>query len=241
VPHRDFRGSVAFAVAAAALVTCSTAQAALPHVVQPGETLWSISAANNLTTPTVAVYNGLPEDAVLIEGTTVHVPTVAEGEAALANGTAAASPPPIAAGGEATTTAESPVLAGTNLTETIVPAPGMGHVHSPYGELHLIPAAADSWNAMRAESLQVYGIDIYPAGPVAAYRTYEQQAQLYEEFVAGVGEPANPPGTSSHELGIAVDVETPEMRWVIDQIGWKYGWGKVHGPDEWWHVDYLGG
>jgi hypothetical protein len=28
---------------------------------------------------------------------------------------------------------------------------------------------------------------------------------------------------------------------VIDQIGWKYGWGKVHAPGEWWHVDYLGG
>ena len=224
MPHRGLRGSVAFAVAAAALATCSTAQAALPHVVQPGETLWSISAANNLTTRTVAVYNGLPEDTALIEGTTVHVPTVAEGEAALASAAAA-----------------GPAPAETDLTETIVPAPGMGHVPSPYGELHLFPAAADSWNAMRAESLQVYGIDIYPSGPLAAYRTYEQQAQLYEEFVAGVGEPANPPGTSSHELGVAVDVETPQMRWVIDQIGWKYGWGKAHGPDEWWHVDYLGG
>jgi hypothetical protein len=30
------------------------------------------------------------------------------------------------------------------------------------------------------------------------------------------------------------------MRWVIDQIGWKYGWGKVQGPTEWWHVDYIG-
>jgi len=26
----------------------------------------------------------------------------------------------------------------------------------------------------------------------------------------------------------------------LDQIGAAYGWGKVHGPDEWWHVDYLG-
>jgi LAS superfamily LD-carboxypeptidase LdcB len=224
VPHRGLRGSAATAVAATALAACSTAQAALPHVVQPGETLWSISAANNLTTRTVAVYNDLPEDAALVEGTTITVPTVAEGEAALANATV-----------------ESPAPPETDPTETIAPAPGMGHVPSPYGELHLIPAAADSWNAMRAESLAVYGIDIYPSGPTAAYRTYEQQAQIYEEFLAGVGEPANPPGTSSHELGIAVDVETPEMRWVIDQIGWKYGWGKVHGPGEWWHVDYLGG
>jgi hypothetical protein len=36
-------------------------------------------------------------------------------------------------------------------------------------------------------------------------------------------------------------VATPEMRSVIDQIGAKYGWTKVHGPGEWWHVDYVGG
>jgi hypothetical protein len=30
------------------------------------------------------------------------------------------------------------------------------------------------------------------------------------------------------------------MRWVIDQIGASYGWGKLHAPGEWWHVDYLG-
>ena len=128
----------------------------------------------------------------------------------------------------------------TSMT-TIVPAAGMGHVPSPYGELHLIPAAANAWNAMRAEANSVYGIDIYPGGPVSAYRTYEQQSELYGAFLAGAGAPANPPGTSSHESGNAVDLPDPQMRWVIDQIGWKYGWGKVHAPGEWWHVDYLGG
>ena len=226
--NRGIRGSVAFAAAAATVITCSTAQAAAPHVVQPGETLWSISAANNLTTRTVAVYNGLSEDAMVIEGTTVYVPTVAEGAEVLASGTAAVSSPPTAGGGEATT---------TSVTSTVS---GIGYVPSPYGDLPLIAAAADAWNAMRAESLQVYGIDIYPGGPLSAYRTYEQQAQLYDAFLAGVGAPANPPGTSSHEQGTAVDVETPDMRWVVDQIGWKYGWAKVHGPDEWWHVDFTG-
>ena len=73
-----------------------------------------------------------------------------------------------------------------------------------------------------------------------AYRTYEQQAYLYDLYLSGQGAPANPPGTSSHEYGTAVDVDTPEMRSVIDQIGPTYGWTKVHGPDEWWHVDYVG-
>jgi LysM repeat protein len=208
----------------------------MPHTVQPGETLWSISAANNLTTRTVAVYNGLPDDAQLLVGTTVNVPTVEEGAAALASGPPAAAPPLTtgAAGATAARELETSMI-------TIVPAPGMGHVPSPHGELHLVPAAADAWNAMRGEALGAYGIDIYPGGPRSAYRTYEQQSELYGAFLAGYGAPANPPGSSSHESGTAVDVETPEMRWVIDQIGWKYGWTKVHAPGEWWHVDYVGG
>jgi hypothetical protein len=212
------------------LLASAPALAAAPHTVLPGETLWSIAAANNLTTRTVAVYNGLPESAQLVAGTTVYVPTVAEGAAALAAGAPAVAPPP-SAGDPA---------AGTSTT-TIAPAPGMGHVPSPYGELHLAPAAADAWNKMRADALSAHGIDIYPGGPLSAYRTYEQQAELYEAFLAGYGAPANPPGTSSHELGTAVDVETPEMRSVIDQTGSSYGWSKLHGPSEWWHVDYVGG
>jgi LAS superfamily LD-carboxypeptidase LdcB len=202
-----------------------SALAAMPHTVLPGETLWSISAANNLTTRTVAVFNGLPEDAGLIAGQTIQVPTVEEGAAALA------------AAGAPVTTTTGPAAA----TTAAVPAPGMSPVPSPYGDLYLAPAAAQAWNAMRAEALSVYGIDLYPGGPASAFRSYAQQAELYQAFLAGYGAPANPPGSSSHELGTAVDVPTPEMRSVIDQIGWKYGWGKIHAPGEWWHVDYLGG
>ena len=66
--------------------------------------------------------------------------------------------------------------------------------------------------------------------------TYGQQSALYSAFLAEYGA-----STSSHELGTAVDVDTPEMRWVIDQIGWKYGWTRFTGPGEWWHVDDVGG
>jgi D-alanyl-D-alanine carboxypeptidase/LysM domain len=223
----------------AGLFASSAAFAAAAHTVLPGETLWSISAANNLTTRTVAVYNGLPETAQVAVGTTIYVPTVTEGAAALASGAPAVAPPTISS------SAPTNAAAGTTEAETspttVTPAPGMGHIPSPYGELHLLPAAADAWNAMRAEALSTFGTDIFPGGPVSAYRTYEQQAELYRAFLAGYGAPANPPGSSAHEVGTAVDVESPEMRWVIDQIGWKYGWGKIHAPGEWWHVDYLGG
>jgi LysM repeat protein len=230
------------------LMTSGVAVGAAPHTVLPGETLWSISVANNLTTRTVATYNGLPENAQLVTGTTIYVPTVQEGAAALASGTPGAAPPQTAGTATATTSAPSGsassragASAASASTGAVVPAPGMGHIPSPYGDLHLMPAAAEAWNAMRAEALSVYGIDIYPGGPMSAYRTFEQQAELYEAFLGGYGAPANPPGTSSHESGTAVDVATPEMRRVIDEIGAKYGWAKIHAPGEWWHVDYVGG
>ena len=206
--------------AVAAALLASTASAEVAHVVAPGETLWSISAANNLTTRTVAVYNGLPEDAQLIAGETIEVPTVDEGAAALASSGYAVS---------------------SSAPSTSVPlVPGLAPIPSPYGTLYLESSAATAWNALRDQSLYLYGQDLYPGGPLSAYRTYDQQAYLYDLFLSGVGAPANPPGTSSHELGTAVDVATPEMRWVVDQIGWQYGWGKAHAPGEWWHVDYLG-
>jgi len=217
------------------LLASSSAAAAAPHTVQPGETLWSIAFANNLTTRTVAVYNGVSQDAQLAVGQTVYVPTVDEGAAALASGEPAVDPPAgVGAGG-----ADAADPAGTTDTADLSEAE-LGDIPSPSGVLHLVPEAADAWNAMRAEALRTYGIDIYPGGPLSAYRTYAQQDELYRAFLEGRGAPANPPGTSSHEEGTAVDLASRPMRRVIDQIGMEYGWSKVHAPGEWWHVDYVG-
>jgi LysM repeat protein len=227
--YRRIGGSLLIAGIAILPYTASTAQAEMAHVVAPGETLWSISAANNLTTRTVAVYNGLSEDAQLLAGQTIEVPTVDEGATALASSGYTTS---------ATSTATTSTTS-TATTASAAPVPGLAPIWSPYGTLYLTAAAADAWNAMRDESLRLYGQDLYPSGTLSS-RTYDQQAELYNLYLSGQGAPANPPGTSSHELGTAVDVATPEMRWVVDQIGYQYGWGKVHGPYEWWHVDYLG-
>jgi soluble lytic murein transglycosylase-like protein len=66
-----------------ALLFAAPASAAVPHVVQPGETLWSIAAANNLTTRTVAAFNGLSENSQVVLGSTIMVPSTVEGYAAL--------------------------------------------------------------------------------------------------------------------------------------------------------------
>lgn len=83
---------------AAACAAPSAAGAAVAHTVAPGETLWGIAAANNLTTRTVAAFNGLPEDANVILGSTIRVPTTAEGAAALGLAGTPAAPAAAAAG-----------------------------------------------------------------------------------------------------------------------------------------------
>lgn len=227
-------GLLTTSAAVAALTFAGPAGASAPHTVQPGETLWSIAAANSLTTRTVAAFNGLPDGAQLSVGQTIQVPTVAEGEAALIEAG-------ITPGAPATGTSAVEVTEPAPPATTIASAPGTGHISSPGGELHLAPGAAEAWEAMRQESLAVFGVDLYPLGPQSAYRTYEQQAHFYELYLSGQGNPADPPGTSGHETGTAVDVATPEMRDVIDQIGASHGWAKVGAPTEWWHVSYVGG
>jgi LysM repeat protein len=194
-----------------AVLASSTASssAAASHVIQPGESLWSIASANGLTIEELASYNGLSADALLISGETISVPGASASSAAPAAG-------------------------------TVDPATGLAYLWSPAGSVPLDPAAAASFESMRQASLSQFGVDLYPAGTLSGYRTYEQQAYLYDLYLSGQGAPANPPGTSSHEFGAAVDLADPVMRDVIDQIGGAYGWAGTI-PSEWWHVAYVGG
>jgi len=54
------------------------AASAVAHTVTPGESLWSIAAANGLSTGSLAAYNGLSEDAQPQLGTTIKVPAANE-------------------------------------------------------------------------------------------------------------------------------------------------------------------
>ena len=76
-------------LAAALLAAPAAASAGVPHTVAPGETLWSLAAAQNMTTRAFAAANGLSEDAHLVAGTTIRIPTVSEAAAALASAPAA--------------------------------------------------------------------------------------------------------------------------------------------------------
>lgn len=318
-------------VAAALALGAPRAVAAVAHTVQPGETLSGIAAANSLSTASIAAFNGISPDTMVVIGQTIQVPssteaptastatsststgghTVVAGETlsgiAAANGVTAdalaaangisptdfvyigqtlaipASTGTTTSSSTSTSAGSHTVTAGETLTgiaaangitpdalasangigatdfvykgQTLtIPAatastaassaastPGLSPIYCPCGTVYLRSDAASQWDAMRQDSLSYYGADLYPGGPLSAYRTYDQQAQLYQAFLDGTGAPADPPGTSSHELGTAVDVATPEMRSIVDSIGSQFGWGKIHGPGEWWHVDYVGG
>jgi LysM repeat protein len=275
------------AVAIAILTaTAIPAAASVSHAVAPGETLWSIAAASNLTTRTVAAFNGLPEDAQVVAGQTIEVPSEAEGTAALTSGgTAATTADSSSTGaghvvqpGESLSSvaaangisaeslaaanglaADAYLIAGQEIsipaatgsgttTSAAAPADGPGPYWTsaiycpscPGGEAYLSSTAAAGWNAMRQESLNAYGVDLYPAGPLSAYRSYEEQLYLYDLYLSGQGPLAAPPGGSAHEYGASIDLADPAMADVIDQIGAAYGWAKTEASGEWWHVNYVG-
>jgi LysM repeat protein len=245
--------------------------------------LWSIAAAYNFTTRTVAVFNGLSEDAPVYAGETIQIPTEAEGAAALASagvvpasagGSSGATTTHVVAPGESLwsiaganglsvealaannglaadswlltgQTIEVPAASGSGLTTAGGPPPPSppywtAPIYCPCGEVYLASNAAAAWEAMRQESLELYGIDLYPDGTLSGYRSYAQQLYLYNLYLSGQGSLAAIPGTSSHEYGIALDLAEPYMRTIVDQIGGSYGWAKTEAPDEWWHINYVG-
>lgn len=64
----------------------------------------------------------------------------------------------------------------------------------------------------------------------SGYRTYKQQAKLYADYINGVAQyPANPPGTSEHEKGLALDIlstDTAKLVGLLQSVGLTWaGWG----------------
>src|SRR4051812_21627669 len=100
-------GAVALALG---LTAAAPAGAAVPHTVQPGETLWSIAAANGFTTRSFAAYNGLGEASNVTLASTIMAPGDPEAAAAMAS----TGPPPTPPTGTATTGTAT----GTTTTST---------------------------------------------------------------------------------------------------------------------------
>jgi soluble lytic murein transglycosylase-like protein len=186
--------ATSLAATMAAGIAAAPAGAAGAHTVQPGETLWSIAAANNLTTRSVAAFNGLSEDSQVVLGQTIQVPTTVEGYSALVNaGLAPADPsqasaPAAAAGGAVSDgagaeTAGRPVASTPTATVSSGPAP-QGHYKVREG---------DTLGALAASS----GVSV---DAMAAMNGLDTSAPLLIGTVIKLptGAPA-PPGASTPE------------------------------------------
>ena len=144
------------------LASAAPAAAAVPHVVTPGETLWSIAAANNLTTRTVAAYNGLSEDAQVVLGSTIMVPTTVEGYAALHSaGLVPADPADIGTPAAAAPAAPEAVTAPA--PAPAAPPPAGGYTVRPGDTLSGLAAGA---GVSVADMAAMNGLD--PAGILVA-------------------------------------------------------------------------
>ena len=108
------------AAAFALLATPIAANAHVLHTVTAGETLWTIAAQSNLTTRTVAAYNGLGENAHVVLGSTLKIPSIAEGQAALTR----AGVTPAAAGAPAQVAPAAPAAGAPRALGAYVVRPG---------------------------------------------------------------------------------------------------------------------
>lgn len=120
-----------------------------------------------------------------------------------------------------------------------LPQSELGRIYHPSHKLYLQKDAAASWNTMRLFLCRYLRKDIYPNGPISAYRTYDQQVEAKKIY----GSNAATPGTSNHGLGLAVDLASQDMRKSIDRFGAHFGWAKKWSDAswEWWHLKYRVG
>lgn len=129
------------------------------------------------------------------------------------------------------------------------------------GKLH--HRAADAWAAMVAKA-KADGVELKPVSAGDTYRTFESQLKVFlerytkeangnstrtfqgvkwykkNEKLASLAAP----GTSQHNLGIAIDVHTAaepkRLKWLIDNVKtFGFSWEVV--PEEPWHLRYVCG
>jgi soluble lytic murein transglycosylase-like protein len=170
------------AVGSSIVLLAATATAAagqVPHTVQPGESLWSIAAANGLDVDELAAANGLSSDAGLIAGTTVLIPA--------ASG---------AASGSGACVYDCASSAHPHPTDETVTPEQVGAIAAEYG---MSPALAQSiaWNESTFDNSLVSSADA---------RGVMQIIPDTWEFVDGqlVGEPLDPASAIDNvEAGVA--------------------------------------
>ena len=92
---------------------------------------------------------------------------------------------------------------------------------------------------MRLFLLQRYGShgDIYPEGPLGAYRDYAGQVRCRELYGSNAAVPARAT-TVSATPSTSQTTSWPEL---VDLHGGLFGWHHWDAKWEWWHREYHGG
>ena len=137
------------------------------------------------------------------------------------------------------------------------------NVRATYSNITMRREAADALERMFQAAWAEEG---YTLIAVSGFRSYGQQTAIFERKVKNVGKKkamllVAPPGTSEHQLGLAMDLGTPQNQklneafgdteagqWVRDNahrfgfiIRYKDEWTDITGyADEPWHVRYVG-
>ena len=192
-------------------VTCArgrrSCRSRLPHTVPPGETLWSIAAANNFTTQTIAAFNGLSVDFPGLHGQDDPDTDRGRGRAALASAATASGPPTPSSGNRRSPrNGLAPPAADNGLPRRACVRPRRSsrpparpRPASSSDLAHLLPflpVGPGLPGVERGRRLGrdapggrcgLYGIDLYPGGPFSAYRSYAQQLYLYNLYLSGQG------------------------------------------------------
>lgn len=107
---------------------------------------------------------------------------------------------------------------------------------SPVGDgEEMTTAAAKEFRAMDAAAHEA-GLDLRVN---SGYRTYAEQARLYDAYIHGHGNLAAKPGTSTHGLGLSADIDVRDPR----TLNWLRHHAAAYGfvndvPSESWHWTY---
>lgn len=190
----------------------SAAEASGAHVVQPGETLSGIAAANGISTSAVAAANGMSPDAHVILGTTITVPSASSASSTSASGMGGYTVQPgdtlsgIAARYGVSTSglaaingleAAAPLLPGTSLTTAgAAPASSSGSAQTTSAEIsHLSAQHGVSGSLATAIAWQESGFNngvVSGANARGVMQVMPGTWQWIEQNLSGPLDPASP-------------------------------------------------
>jgi hypothetical protein len=130
-------------------------------------------------------------------------------------------------------------------TRPRLPDPGVGGLRNgrvppsrlgPVGEGETMTKAAASRFRRMDAAARAAGLDLRVN---SGYRTYAEQARLYDAYVHGHGNLAAKPGTSTHGLGLSADIDVRDPH----TLAWLRAHAATYGfvndvPSESWHWTY---